>query len=795
MNNNRYSIYVNQVIELAETMVIKSVSASRSLNQSIVERYGVQAVDEGDLTSWKYYRNLAGEYHFTDKVMTVVSMDTLETIEFSKENLLVHRATARSYVYGTRQYKELVNQYPDQEMLILGIIYPVDIHAAVEAPDGAILGYPPGLIEANEYSLIPKLQDWINSFIVRWVVKGYRVTDSLFTATWMSVMYLNLVPAILTFRLGACKTNEAHSFHVTQYLVSRGMNEAYLEHLTLKQSLWLYRNIDYLLRNIGKQETFDWLMEHLMTERRLPLAEFTMRHDLTEQPEELYPTLAFRKKTLNGSSGSDARQTITLDDMLNKQDLFARSNSKIKEQALPGIQEAMENSQSNVLMTKTLESTVVDYGDGTPYTMNDILMGHWLYLASIDLYQAFISVINPRTGERMPMTVKDAFVFVWYAFCASNGIVLDKVPQLMAKRVQRIPAPSVDDLMSIVDPTMIPRSTAVQALSMQPTIPRLISTEAFYNTCRSIYNAAQMQRNMVAWEEHAVKRGMTHAMISRVYSDNVCTLAPVDQTFASWFGERNIVIEEFSMADLALMYTNIVRDATGLALNTEMSLKDMQRAMVGLMTDLSSYGIQINAEINGEDLIVSDWTAVRVGDIDALGLHDNPVQEMVMGVQDAKGLGRDLVPMEVNLPRNTSVIHIEQLGGDLDMDVDVKLTVADNGFGTNVAFTEPFVMFKLIGDYPENSHNITPVPGIAEWLELPPEKQIDIIDMYDTGLPPTYPSHPIETDDDSLDGNLRVKVLSGLVLDNSQPPLDAELKIKILNGLEYNDKSAEPPTP
>jgi hypothetical protein len=113
--------------------------------------------------------------------MTVPSLDIAQRIVFNKVNLQTHLATKQAYSYGTRYYQELVLQYPEQEMLILGILYPADITKAVNAKDGTILAYPPELVELYEVSLIPKLQTWLDNYLFRWFNKQFILTDDLYS--------------------------------------------------------------------------------------------------------------------------------------------------------------------------------------------------------------------------------------------------------------------------------------------------------------------------------------------------------------------------------------------------------------------------------------------------------------------------------------------------------------------------------------------------------------------------------------------------------------------------------------
>lgn len=765
--DNRYRLYIDKVAQLAETIVIKSVAAANSINQRLVELHGPIVLDSYAPETWKYYMHLAGEYHPTDQIMTVVSMDTQEIIVFSKENLKIHRATARGYVYGTRQYAELVTMYPDQEKLILGILYPVDKTTAINANDGAILGFPPNLVEENEYNLIAKLQEWINGFMARWVVRGFTITDPLYTTTWMGIMYAYLIPVIETLRRAACKTNEAHSFHVKKYLVSHGLDENHVDYLTLEQSLWLYRNIEYLLNNVGKQENFDRLMANLLSKRNLPLAEYTMRHNVLELPNKVYPELMFRKKTLNFEDASLVPTVLTLEEILDKQDQFARSNKIVKQDVLPVIQTAMENSSSNVLMTKFLESTVIDYGDGTPYTMLDVLMGHWPYLASKEIYRAFIEVTNPRNDSKFSISVKDAFALACYAFARACGFELEYVPAPLAQRVQRLPTPSVDDLLSVVDKSMVTRDEAVLLLSQQPKLDRMISTEAFYNVCSEIYAAEQLQRGMMALQEHPVKRGMIQNMSARIYCDTQCPLADTETRYTTWLSQKNIDLTSFTEADFESMYQAIIQDATGLSLHAKVPIKVIQRAMVGLFRGLSSYSVQVNAEVNSGDLIVMDTPMIRFGVDTAMNFDHQELQDAEAIIQDVTVRQMDTVPFEINLPANKDVLSVKTHGGEVDVSPSARMNVADHGRSTRIVFEIPTARLRFAEPLPPNDAGLVPVFGLNDWLALPLEQRMDVIDMYDTGLPPIQPASTY-ADPDDIENVLFQKVLSGLKYDPDQ---------------------------
>ena len=68
--------------------------------------------------------------------------------------------------------------------------------------------------------------------------------------------------------------------------------------------LWAHKETPFLNRLSWGSESsaansIEWLTEHIMTRRGLPLAAYEMRHDLENQPANLKPLLSFEKIPLN----------------------------------------------------------------------------------------------------------------------------------------------------------------------------------------------------------------------------------------------------------------------------------------------------------------------------------------------------------------------------------------------------------------------------------------------------------------------------------------------------------------
>lgn len=785
-SQNYYQLYMNDVVTLAQTIVIKSEDTANALNNYITEQL-LGTVDTTDPTTWKYYLNLSGQYHATDTVMTVTSMDTLETIDFTMANLAIHTATARGYVYGTRSYLELVARYPDQEMLILGILYPVDQATAIAAADGTILGYPPDLIESNEYSFVTKLQDFVTGYRYRWYNAAYAITDELYPAAFLGMLYLMLVPAIVSIRNNACGTHEAHSFHVREYLSSNGDLGEYYDYLNTEQALWLYRNIKYIQRHPGAQTTFAALIENLMTNRNLPLARYTMLHDTSTVLTDLKPTLTFEYVPINTWADVDAKTSITLDELLTKEQGLARDNTADQTYYETLAENAMQYALKNTVNTKVFESAMVDYTNSNPVTLSGLLLNEWLKLSSAGIYTAYVTVNNPVTNETINLQANDAFCFALYCFAQTTGTPLTSIPKVLASYVARTPLPTNTQLMSVVDASIVPSAIADLALSWMPATPAagaLISTDSFYTYVKRVYQASVYQRNLYSYQEHHVRRGMVWNLINNIYCDEFCTVGELDADYATWMTGLNIHTAGWVEADYQTVYNDLVATATGADLNTTTSLASIQAAMIGIMRTLSSYSVQFIATINPSNIRLSDDGYVRVGDVDitASGEHDlvdigiepqgyttsatqaehlELVDDTMLGVEQSA-----IIDQPWHLPDLISLDPVEMV---LEYEIN-PITVRPHPYPALVP----------------NSQGLIPVVGIDYFLTLTLDQQQQFKDVYND------PYYPIE--EQNLSRIISNYYASGLVWNQPDAPLSDLIVENPSEGLVWNPEGSNPIT-
>lgn len=734
MENKYYQNYIDGNIDLASSIVIKCEDAAKSLNQWVLAYTNVE-FDEFNLRTWKYYKNICGEYFDSDKEMVVTSVDSLTEIVFSKQNLEYHRATKKAYAFGTTYYKELVDRYPDQEQLIRGILYPVDMEFALSAYDGQILTYPASLVEATEPSMIPQLQDWINGFLRRWHNVQYQNTDNLYLTSMLGVMYAMLPGAIENIRLNACHTHEVHSYHVQQYLASHSKLDRYLPYMTRKQAMFFYHNLPFIESNNGREEIFNLLLRRVFTDRNLPMGHFSLLHSTEHMPEEsLVPLVVFEKTPLNTEKNIDNKDQYSLNDILDIQDEINPANRAYRDDEQAKIVKASTFTLNPNVPTKLLQSTVIDYTDSEKYRMADVVLQHWLWLAHKGLYQAFISFVVPATGIRLSLSAADAFTFYAYAFCKGMGLTLDKLPMVVCSRVERLPTGTVASMREVCEKRYVSDEWLATTRALMPAVPPMISLESFGAHCTEVFEAANEQYALTAVEEKMTARGQKEAAICRLWGDEQFQLGDYPgQYYADWFAARNLVVKDLTESQLLEVSNVILKEATGANLASTITLKDIQRAMANMFLDLSSYSIQIGLNINTGPVLHAGFPSIRPDnpDISSKKFLYYPIP--TVDPRNIKTYGfmskfwnlNDFPTMRVNRHDTAHAIKFNHayayfnMSSKDDLGNDFAVIKIGRRYGIGNAF-KPIVNLQA-----PNPRNLTIVPGMEKFLELPLQTQID----------------------------------------------------------------------
>ena len=744
--NNQYELYRESVFSLAETLVIKFSQAAEAFNLGVIEKAGLAAVDLTNPHSWRYYQNIAGVYHSVDEPMEVASLDVAETIVFTKENLKVHRATADAYQYGSRYYRELVQRFPEQETLILGILYPADIDKAIAAKNGTILSYPPHLVEEFESSLIESLQSWIYNWLGRWYNAQFQISDDLYFAAAYGQLCCLLVPAIITLRAQARHTEEVHSFHLQQFLASHGYLDKYLPYLTREQALFLYRNIKYYQRYAGRRESFAELVYKILTRRGFPLYRYQGVHVTSEMHNKLTPEGAaqfapearFLRRGVNSLAQATAVQNFSLSDVLTKIEPIAPKNAEYRQEHFSAIKEDLELSPSAVIQTKLLETTSVDYSSMVPYTIEAIAMQHWLSYVAAGKYVSTVVVNIPHNTEAIRLKAQEAVaLFLYCLLQASNAQRIEesgayvlhpplRVPRYTAHKVIRDPAPTFNEFRSITDKEFVDDQTIIDLLKTKNSTARISSIDAFYEHCTDILASSNLQWRYSAYQEHYRGRTQVEMLYERFYASVVARLdsfddpyetaedgKPLGALYAPWLATLGVDFSRLVPRDYYELAESIYKAATGVGSKTPTRLSEIQKALSALVMQLSSYSIALVTDSLVEDMIPLGFHGWQLGSKDVTARNESTYNTAPVTVVDL----------------HTSVKETKELNLDSFMG-EPKVSVKTQGqIQTGVEIKPNGTIYdkKHLSTWLMHTSSITPVSAFNSASSL---ERSDFIDAY-----------------------------------------------------------------
>ena len=614
--------YYQANLDLTKTITIKSSRSALQQNKALVEQFGSSAVDQNNPLSWKYYLNIAGEYHSTDQNMVITSLDTLQPISFTKSNLDANPNTKEQYQFGTRYYRTLVSQYPDQEDLIMGILMPCDIETAIDAEDDTILSYYKALVEDNENSLIHDLEKAIKRHSHRWYVDAFMIHESYALMSFYAILYQFMFTKLMNLREARRNTYEAHSFHVRMFLKGYMGLDQYYPQMTRQQAMYLYRNLPRLVKKIGLESQFQELIDKLLTPRNISVIGYDVRQT-TELLDDYTINSIIKAVPLNEIPASTDNETITPEQLFEKE-------SKV----LKGTQEFFDANQTSVknrllhqshFQLQTKDVVVLTPVGGNLYSLNleDFALTHWAHMSASGLYDANVSFVNPRNGITQTLTALQAFIYFYYLsltyiteslptdlvgsvspedlaqlqslqqLLIPNKVTL--IPKYLAHRHVTTQTPfTTNTLLSIVrliDRTKMTATAQDLIASRIPMIP--VATPAlFAELCSDMYKAYIEQHTTANLSEGILEKGYGRNMVYKMYQDTLISLAPDGSTISDFLASNNLDSYEVAQNFSQELLTNLFEAATGSALNITRTRRSVTKAMIGIMRSLTSYNIQ-----------------------------------------------------------------------------------------------------------------------------------------------------------------------------------------------------------
>jgi len=351
---SQLSLYRNEIFNFLKTVTIKFDQLGILINEQL--KYTYTDIDDDDRTTWPYYLNMIGEYHASNTMMQIKSIDTGDIIDFTKSNLELHPKTALLYKPGLEPYKVLCNKYPNQIDLIRSIVYPVsDMDTALDADDFSLVTYDSSFLHINERTdMIEYLTNILAYYGDRWYIPEFNY-EELYPLAYWGILWYNLPLIMLTRRMQNLHTSCVHPFHIKEYLESKGITE--IEVLNDEQKLFLYRNINYIIKNRGKESTLLILAENLLKRLKVSVVGKNIYHHTQDTqdtcmwiPEFIsYPIVNY--ETNPNAKLNKIEDVATINQRLYDEKLeLENTTTRVKE-----VSDKLSYTDRNIMPTKLIE--------------------------------------------------------------------------------------------------------------------------------------------------------------------------------------------------------------------------------------------------------------------------------------------------------------------------------------------------------------------------------------------------------------------------------------------------------
>lgn len=590
LDNVDYKAYVYRTIAFARTIVIKCEDIAKLENRRLREHYGVPVGT--DKSKWRYYLNLNGEYHSTDTMMRVQSLDNGEEIDFTKSELELHPATKRAYRQGSYYYTRLVDLNPGQRDLINGIINPIPPSESIPAKNYQILRYNQDYVLWNEHQLIPELQAHIYNMVATSFDTEYLYTEDLMLPILYGNLYASIISACIQIREEAIGTRFAHEFHIWSRLASLGLSTVYKSVLDRKQTMWLYRNLDYVLKYQGRRKTFDELVEIVLSHRKVPLARYEALQTTESQLVDLYPSPKLISTPVNmvKEYGVSAR-LWTPAEVIAKEVPLALDNHRdtLVDEELAVF--AIKNDLHSIAPTKVLESTMVDATDRNAHTLLKTLHNHWIYLTDKGYYLINHDFTDLRTGRHFRLNTKDAYILWCYLVDRYNGYSRETIPWYNYFDVRKETPPTYQELMKLGNERILTEEVTKAILGVSVRYERLVSPDRFFEKVKEVFDKRWDHTKF----QSSVLNLFTHAQVSNavdsLYETGVVSLTD-KKTYQEFLLSHDLSFEDYGPEELLDLAWAIWKKVTGWENVNYISIAEQQRSLINLMKDLTSYTVQ-----------------------------------------------------------------------------------------------------------------------------------------------------------------------------------------------------------
>lgn len=375
-----------------------------------------------------YLRHLCGEVSEDDTPMYIVSLDTGETIQYTRDILSSHPKTIAAYKMLYAGYEKLTQRYPAQYDLIKCITYPISLKKAVEAPEFTLLNYDSTILNSREHdSMINALTEFLTMFRDRWIYPQFNYEEYVPRLLY-GIIWDLMTLVLLECRINNIRTSAVHPVHIWDYLTSRGYGK-WRGILNEKQAHSFYRNARWIEANKGKQKTLEFISQILFEDLDITLRTKSIILDSTGStvsgttPKVISEDLTERTETIKDLiSGTEEYD-----------DLFQRIyNSGLE----PKLSSSVIDEQKSMFRRRSLSWRPTKMIELTKRVRDSRYLNmfrHFVLDSLFSLYRSGklrynLSITIPYLDTQTSLSVGEAIALWIYCEARSRGTTLTQIP-------------------------------------------------------------------------------------------------------------------------------------------------------------------------------------------------------------------------------------------------------------------------------------------------------------------------------------------------------------------------------
>ena len=598
--------YLADTIRLTKSIQIKNDVEAKLYNDYIKLTYPSVTINTADRTTWRYYKHLSGQYHSVDVMMSVISIDNGDTIDLTISNLLLHKKTKQELLKFDKFYLELVNKYPEQELLLKSLITTAlytDISKIIALDNYKIVSYDANLVEELEQDLIYELQEEIDRYKTIRLLPSYQLSDNLYMASMYHIFYNFILTTIIGIRQRNDKTAKAHSYHIRHYLSSHHYLDNVLNYLTKRQALFLYKNMLYLDNHSGSNLVFETLIDRLFTERNISVVNYTL-HQTNSLDTENFMKYKFNQRLLNSENLVFSQAEYSLDSLLDKEDPLRLGNPKERLFHQSSIDHKFKNTLFNTLLTKDLETSVIDNTDTVRYKLIPMMVSYWAYMLKTNSINFLVQLIDPITNKELRLTTKDLFKYYTLVLFKTYGVDLTVFPDFRINNIFKPTLPSTSLLLSKCYNKKYWYKDEIEAIKFAiPKYNRVVTSSQFQTFMMEMY-----ELNIGIWTylsglSDMDDNGQFEAMITEMRED--ITYEFDGESVADFKTRLNITsLDDYTLDTLNKILFTMLDNLFDNKLDFLNIYKYIQQALIETFTQFNSYTVQlINNYYNNDGIL------------------------------------------------------------------------------------------------------------------------------------------------------------------------------------------------